>query len=91
MVIRAGEAINEIGGQMAPNEYAPSLCGQTFWMVYVEGAGTPIVKHWQRTSAYKEAERLARKTHKPAIVLQAVRICEVAQPTPPIQWTDLYA
>jgi len=90
MVIRAGEAINEIGGQMAPNEYAPSLCGQTFWMVYVEGAANPIVRHRDRISACSEAERLAKKTHKPAIVLQAVRICEVAQPTPPIQWTDLY-
>jgi hypothetical protein len=46
-----------------------------FYMVYVEGASTPKVKHADLQQARKEAERLANKVGKPAYLLHATDVC----------------
>ncbi len=42
-----------------------------FWMVYVDGASLPKVKHYNKEVAKSEAERLARKELKTVYVLYA--------------------
>lgn len=42
-----------------------------FWMVYVDGASLPKVKHHNKEVAKAEAERLARKEGKTVYVLYA--------------------
>lgn len=47
-----------------------------FWMVYVDGASSPQVKHEKEQEAVKEAERLAEKTGKTTYVLMAIEAME---------------
>ena len=54
---------------------APSQISR-FWMVRVEGAGPPMVRHYSRESAITEAERLAKVAQKPAVVLESVAVIE---------------
>ncbi len=42
-----------------------------FWMVYVDGEGSPKVKHYHNDDAKEEAKRLAKKTEKTVYVLYA--------------------
>ncbi len=43
-----------------------------FWMCYVDGSGSPHVRHWSRDIADKEAERLAKVMKSRVYVLTAV-------------------
>lgn len=51
-----------------------------FWMVYVDGASLPKVKHYDKEKAKSEAERLARDTKRTVYVLYAVEGFKVAAP-----------
>lgn len=59
---------------------------EQFWMCYVEGKTGSTVKHESNTSAYKEAERLARKERRKVFVLEATDYCEVHAP---VTWSKL--
>lgn len=51
-----------------------------FWMVYVfEDQHSQVKRHETEAEARTEAERLARKTGRPAVVLQAVASCYVSK------------
>lgn len=47
---------------------------QSFYMVYVAGENTPVVKHDTRKKAEKEAQRLADKFGKEAYVLESTSV-----------------
>ena len=53
-----------------------------FWMVFIEGACTPTVKHDDIGTAMIEAERLAKHIQKPAHVLECVASCQLRQ----VEW-----
>lgn len=42
-----------------------------FWMVYVDGASLPKVKHYDKNVAVSEAERLAKKDGRTVYLLFA--------------------
>ena len=48
-----------------------------FYMIYVEGQESPTRKHLAFHEARKEAERLARATHKKTYVLGTIECVEV--------------
>jgi hypothetical protein len=56
-----------------------------FWMVFVEGGGSPTHRHATRQQAEAEAERLAEKTGRRAFVLAAVSCCEVTR----VRWSPV--
>jgi hypothetical protein len=55
-----------------------------FWMLAVEGAGSPTVRHYTEEDAVTEAERLARHTRHKVFMLRSVGIFEIA-PAPAIR------
>jgi hypothetical protein len=52
-----------------------------FWMLAVDDAGSPTVRHYTEEDAVIEAERLARHTKRKVFMLRSMGIFEVA-PTP---------
>lgn len=61
-----------------------------FYMIFVEGKGTPSVHHLTRLEAKNEAERLARlhdNIGRRVYVLEAVDYC-VAEDIP-VRWVEL--
>lgn len=60
-----------------------------FWMVYVEGGGTPTQPIPQRTSAVARCETLARSTHRRVFLLEATDFVAPENPEPvdtPVLW-----
>jgi len=49
-------------------------CLSCFWMCWVEGSGSPKVKHCTSAKATSEAERLASSTGKPVYILKATHL-----------------
>lgn len=49
-----------------------------FYMVYVEGSGSPTVKHGTAREATEEAARLAVKTGRRAYILNAISFAEAS-------------
>ena len=52
----------------------------TFWMVYVDGAGSPKKFHHTLVSADQEAQRLAKLQNRKAYVLEAVAGYGISEP-----------
>lgn len=48
-----------------------------FYMIYVEGQDSPTRKHITYADALKEAERLARMTHRKTYILGTIECLEV--------------
>ena len=59
---------NKIIEIMEPNQ---------FYMIYVEGQDSPTRKHPTYADALKEAERLARMTHRKTYILGTIECLEV--------------
>ena len=53
-----------------------------FWMVFVDGGNSPTAKHYEKTTAIAEAERLAIKTTKQSYVMECVE--RFVMPTPSV-------
>jgi len=54
---------------------------ETFWMVWNENGGRPVIKHRSLYDATKEAERLAVKNiGQKFIVLESLKFCEIKNP-----------
>lgn len=63
---------------MIPNEQHKDTDG--FWMVYVDGASLPKVKHYDKKVAQDEAERLAKKEGRTVYVLFACEGYKLQEP-----------
>lgn len=51
-----------------------------FWMVYVDGASLPKVKHYDKNVAVSEAERLARREGRTVYILFACEGYKLQEP-----------
>lgn len=58
-----------------------------FWMCHVLNGDMPTIAHHDHTVAVKEAERLATKTGKPVILLEAIAQVVAAPSTP--HWENI--
>ena len=57
-----------------------------FWMIYVEGKNTPVVRHLDYETAKAECTRLARmETGKKVFLLEATQYC-LAFESPVLWW-----
>ena len=61
-----------------------------FWMCWVEDEGPPKLKHWSKTEAMHEAERLAQLTHRDVFLLEASNFVKYIPPIPrpTLKWEE---
>jgi hypothetical protein len=62
---------------------------EKFWMVRVEDAGPPTLKHKSLSDACLEAARLCETTKKPAVVLEAVAAYEAVTVATAVEFADI--
>ena len=56
----------------------------TFYMVWVTGTEGTHKRYELKADAEAEAERLARRTQKPAYLMESVAVCSISDA--PVQW-----
>jgi hypothetical protein len=83
--IKCGSYYLDFKSRMTVEDKKEGKMEAFFYMCFIEGKGTPTVKHETAEIAEAEAERLTRKEGKETYVLAAVKMC-IPAPPPPIQW-----
>lgn len=74
------------GEQVIPEVSKPQY-PEPFWMVWVSGTRGPAYQHYDKASAEREAERLARLSGnegRDVYVLEVVASCKAE--VPPVEW-----
>ena len=74
------------GKQVIPEVNKPQY-PEPFWMVWVSGTRGPAYQHYDKASAEREAERLARLSGnegRDVYVLEVVASCKAE--VPPVEW-----
>ena len=68
--------------EASPKKTTPKKDHSKFYMLYADGCGVPTRKHWNRSDAVAEAERLAEELGCDIFMLEATEFCRYEEPKP---------